>query len=116
MLYRIGHKKDVYTCGCKFPKRALQEVYTGVMILDEEYGYDRNWESSGGYSILAETADDVEAIKAYVDYNKHPPEWVTSISFTKIISALFIVNNDFSIIVYMPQDVAPQVLLLELED
>ena len=116
MLYRIGHKKDVYTCGCMFHKRALSEIYTGLMILDEEYGYERDWENSGGYSILAETAADVAAIKQYIDYDKHPPEWVTSISFTKIISALFVVNNDFSIMVYMPQEVAPQSLLNELED
>lgn len=116
MLYRIGHKKDVYSCGCKFPKRALQEVYTGLMVLDETYSYDRNWDQEGGYSILAETAEDVEAVKAYVDWARHPPEWVTSISYTKIISALFIMNNDFSIMVYMPQEVAPQSLLDELED
>ena len=116
MLYRIGHKKDVYSCGCKFPKRALQEVYTGLMVLDETYSYDRNWDQEGGYSILAETAEDVEAVKAYVDWERHPPEWVTSISYTKIISALFIMNNDFSIMVYMPQEVAPQSLLDELED
>ena len=116
MLYRIGHKKDVYSCGCKFHKRALSEIYTGLMILDEEYGYDRDWENSGGYSILAETAEDVAAIKQYIDYDKHAPEWVTSISYTKIISALFILNNDYSIMVYMPQAVAPQSLLNELED
>lgn len=114
MLYRIGHKKDVRTCGCKFHKRALSEVYTGLMILDEEYGFDRNWEESGGYSILAETTEDVESIKQYIDFDTHPPEWVTRISFTGILSALFIVNNDFSIMVYMPQEVAPQALLSEL--
>ena len=116
MLYRIGHKKDVYSCGCKFPRRALQEVFSGLMILDEEYGYNRNWEEEGGYSILAETTEDVAAIMQYVDYDKHPPEWVTSISYTKIISALFIMNNDFLIMVYMPQEIAPQSLLDELED
>ena len=116
MLYRIGHKKDVYSCGYKFPRRALQEVHTGLMILDEEYGYDRNWEESGGYAILLDAAEDLQTLKAYVDYEKHPPEWVTLISYTKIISALFILNNDFSIIVYMPQNVAPQSLLNELEE
>ena len=116
MIYRIGHKKDVHTCGCKFHKRALSEIYSGLMILDEEYGYERDWENAGGYSILAETAEDVAAIKQYIDYDKHAPEWVTSISYTKIISALFCVSNDYSIIVYMPQEVAPQSLLSELED
>ena len=116
MLYRIGHKKDVYHYGCKFPRRALQEVYTGLMILDEEYGYDRDWENVGGYSILAENSEDVEAIKAYIDFDTHLPEWVTNISYTKVISALFIMNNDFSIMVYMPQEIAPQSFLSELED
>lgn len=116
MLYRIGHKKDVYSCGCKFHKRALSEIYTGLMILDETYGYDRNWEQEGGYSILAEAVEDVESIKTYVDFEHHPPEWVTSISYTEILSALFVVNNDFSIIVYMPKKIAPQILLNELED
>lgn len=116
MLYRIGHKKEAYSCGCKFPRRALQEVYTGLMILDEEYGYDRNWEHEGGYSILVDTAEDVEAIKAYMDFDKHPPEWVTSISHTGITSAFFILNNSFSIIVYMPKEILPQSLLKELED
>lgn len=116
MLFRIGHKRDVYSCGCKFHKRALQEVYTSLMILDETYGYNRNWEHEGGYSILAENLEDVEAIKAYVDYEHHPPEWVTRISFTKILSALFIMNNDFSIMLYLPQEYAPQVLLSELEE
>lgn len=116
MLYRLGHKKDVYSCGCKFHKRALQEVYTGLMILDEEYGYDRDWETVGGYSILAETAEDVETIKQYIDFDKHPPEWVTSISYTGVTSSLFILNNGFSIIVYMPKVILPQSLLSELED
>lgn len=116
MLYRIGHKKEVYGCGCKFHKRALQEVDYGLMILDETYGGDRDWEKVGGYSILAETPEDVEAVKAYVDFEKHPPEWVTSISYTGITSSLFVLNNDFSIIVYMPKEILPQSLLSELED
>lgn len=116
MLYRIGHKKDVRTCGCKFHKSALSEVYTGLMILDETYGYERDWENVGGYSILAETTEDVEAIKQYIDFEKHPPEWVTTISYTGITSSLFILNNDFSIIVYMPKEILPQSLLSELED
>ena len=109
-------RRYVRRCGCKFHKRALDEVYTGLMILDKTYGYDRNWEETGGYSILVDAAEDVEAIKAYVDFEKHPPEWVTLISYTKIISALFIMNDDYSIIVYMPQEIAPQALLSELED
>ena len=116
MLYRIGHKKDVYSCGCKFHRRALQEVYAGLVILAEEYGPDRNWEESGGYAILVDAAEDLETLKAYVDYEKHPPEWVTTISNTGITSSLFIMNNDFSIIVYMPKEILPQPLLSELED
>ena len=67
-------------------------------------------------TLLVELPEDLEAVKTYVDWDRHPPEWVTRISYTKIISALFIMNNDFSIMAYMPQEIAPQTLLDELED
>lgn len=114
MLYRIGHKDEAFTCGCSFPKRVRTEIYTGLMILDETYGPDRDWEQEGGYSILAETEDDVAAMKAYIDFDTHPPEWTTILGKSGYISCLFIVNNDFSIMAYMPKEITPQAILKEL--
>ena len=116
MLYRIGTKKELSSSDLKLPTRVLTEVFQGISVLDCEYGEDRNSLESGGFSLIAEAPDDIPAIKNYVDYEKHPCEWTTKIGNTGYISSLFVINNDFSIIVYMPQEIAPQALLTELED
>lgn len=116
MLYRIGTKKELSSSDLKLPSRVFTEVFQGIAILDCEYGEDRNCLESGGFSLIAEASNDIFAIKNYIDYEKHPCEWTTKIGNTGYISSLFVINNDLSIIVYMPQEIAPPSLLSELEE
>ena len=116
MLYRVGTKKELCTSGCELPERVYTEVFQGLVVLDAEYGTERDSLFVGGYSLIAEEYQDVAAAKNYVDYDRHPPEWVTRISTTGYISALYIMNNDFSIVLYMPESIAPKSILSELEE
>ena len=59
---------------------------------------------------IAENREDVSQIKNYVDYDRNPPEWGTKISTTGYLSALFIMNNDFSIMIYLPEAIAPEAI------
>lgn len=86
------------------------------MILDAEYEPTRDYLQVGGYSLIAENLDDIPLIKNHVDFERHPPEWVTRIGNTGYASALFIMNDDFSIMVFMPISILPTTLLKELED
>lgn len=116
MLYRVGTKKELSTIGSKLPNRVFTEVFRGIVVLDAEYGADRDSLQVGGFSLIAENSEDVSQIKNYVDYDRHPPEWATKISNTGYTSALFIMNNDFSIMVYLPEALAPDAIKKELED
>ena len=116
MLYRVGTKKELCTSGCELPERVYTEVFQGLVVLDAEYGTERDSLFVGGFSLIAEERADVSAIKNYVDYDEHPPEWVTRISKTGYISALYIMNNSFSIVLYMPESIAPKSIISELED
>ena len=57
MLYTIGTTAEIPTLPSHLPKRLLTEVFQGLVVLDCEYGADRNYLESGGYSIIAETED-----------------------------------------------------------
>lgn len=116
MLYRVGTKKELSASSCKLPRRVMTEVFQGIAILDCEYGAERDSLFVGGFSLIAEDREDVTAIKNYVDYDTHPCEWATKIGITGYISALFIMNNDFSIMVYMPEEIAPESIRKELEE
>lgn len=116
MLYTLGTANELSLLPSHLPQKLLMEVLTGLVVLDAEYGESRNYLESGGYSVIAEKIEDIPGLKAIIDYKKHPCEWATKIGRTGYVSALYILNNDFSIMVYLPQAIAPIEIINELED
>lgn len=116
MLYTLGTANELSLLRSHLPEELRTEILTGLVVLDAEYGEFRNYLESGGYSVIAETVEDIPGLKAIIDYEKHPCEWATKIGRTGFISTLYILNNDFSIMVYLPQDIAPTEIITELED
>ena len=115
MLYKLGTVKELRTLECPLPERVWTEIYMGLMILDIEYGENRNYLESGGYSIIVENAEDIPVLKEIIDFDAHPCEWATQIYVTGYLSALYVMNDDFSIMVYMPISIAPEAILRDLE-
>lgn len=104
MLYKMGTKAEMSTLPSYLPERVKSEILRGVCMLDS---------SVGGYSLLAETKEDVEA--ALYEING-PCEWATRIGSTGYMSALYLLSNEFSIMLYLPISAATKSLLTELED
>lgn len=115
MLYQLGTAKEVAMLPKHLPEQLLTEVFTGLYVLDSEYGFDRDYRESGGFSLIAETADDLPALNAVINTSIHAPEWATRIGRTGFVSALYIMNDDFSIMVYLPLEIAAVPIKLELE-
>lgn len=115
MLFKYGTTCEVYESASRFPDAVFTELLTGAVVLDSEYGEERDYHESGGYSVVIETADDLSALREIVNIDSRPCEWATIISSSGFISALYIFNNDYSIMVFMPQAIAPQAILNELE-
>ena len=89
----------------------------GVVVLDAEYGENRDYFQEGGYSLIVETTDDLTEVKAIVDYERHPAEWVVRESRgCGYLCCLFVMNNDFSIMLYLPEAIAPNAILRDLEE
>ena len=116
MLYTLGTAHELTLLPYHLPEELATEVLTGLVVLDAEYGESRNYFESGGYSVIAETIEDIPGLKAIIDFDKHPCEWATRIGRTGYISALYILNNDFSILVYLPLTISPTAIINELED
>lgn len=117
MLYRIGNEHEVAAMESKLPKQVYSDLYTGVVVLDSEYGADRDYLQEGGYSLIVETADDLAEFRRIIDYENHPCEWAARESRNcGYICALYIMNDDFSIMVYMPLAIVPDAILKDLED
>ncbi len=117
MLCRIGTERELSILANKLPERVQTEVLLGIVILDAEYGADRDYLLEGGYSLIVESAADILSLKEIINFDTHPCEWATRIGKdTGYLSALYLLNNDFSIMVYMPTAIAPDTILRDLED
>lgn len=116
MLYKIGTLKEAKTMEGKIPDSVFSELIRDVAVLDSDYGEERNYYESGGYAVIAQTSDDVSELKNIVDYNKHPCEWAAIVeNDSGYIAALYLLNDDYAIMAFMPIAVAPDVILNELE-
>ena len=116
LLYRIGTREELSRIESVFPEKVITELLTGVVVRGSEYGENRNYLEEGGYSIVLETEDDLNEFKKIIDYDRHPCEWATRIGKTGYISALYILNDDYTIDIFMPIDIAPEVLFNDLEE
>ena len=75
MTYRVGTYVEAVNICHMFPDCVQEELLRCAAVLDREYGADRDYLEIGGYVLIAETAEDVQSIKAVVDYNNHLCEY-----------------------------------------
>ena len=115
MLYIIGSKQSALEVAERLPDEVVSELIRGAAFLDDEYGEERDFAESGGYSIVAEDEADLPDVKARIDYDRHPCEWATVLGKSGYCSALYVMNDDFSIMLYLPITCAPDAVLRELE-
>jgi hypothetical protein len=89
-----------------------------VKILDEVYGTDRDVDKSdGGFVLVAENVQDVEAIKRRyenLDSNSHEAVDVVKGDSGVLVNAFFLHNNEFGVNVLLPIEIAPEALLRDL--
>ena len=94
------------------PEEVLTELIRGAAVLEAEYGDGE----AGGYAIVIQSDADMEEAKELLDYSTMICEWATRLGDSGYLSALYILDNEFSVVLYMPISLAPDNILLELED
>lgn len=116
MLYRIGTMGELSTTAINLPGPVLADLIRTTALLDREYGPLRDYLSVGGYSLIVETEDDLAQLKQIIDYDTHPCEWVTEIEGSGHISVLYLLNDDYSIVVYTTAAIACDIVWSGTED
>ncbi len=115
MIYKVGTTAEIAKLQSKFPAPVLEKLHSVTDTLDEFYGADRNPEIKGGYTILAETKEDLDAIDS-VNMETDIFEWVDYIpSEPPYCASLYLRGDDYSIVLIAPVTIMPQNVLDELE-
>ena len=98
------------------PKTVVGEVIRGLAVLEAEHGLDRNYLEVGGYSLIADTPDDLSRAREIFDDRKHYCEWSTKLGDSGFCSALYLLSNECSVMLYIPINLANEDILENMED
>lgn len=112
MLYRIGTRNEMNSLDLPVRECVFERLQECIEILDDAYGENRDYSKKGGYVIVAENCDDVASFKDVLDYENRPCEWVDMVS--DYIIAMYLISDDYAIVVAMPVSVTPNIILQEV--
>jgi hypothetical protein len=91
-------------------------IYTFIKdhltILDNEYGYDRDTEEDdGGYILYCERGTTHSELASYFEYEESICEYTERIPGTDYYQSMFILNNEYVIVIVIAISDAPSELL-----
>ena len=84
-----------------YPKSVVDAIQQSITILDENYGTDRTRDGDGGLDLVIETESDLQSLMQTLFWGDVP-------EFSEIIDgyvhALYLVNNDRGLDVFLPEE------------
>ena len=114
MVYKIGNLADLETLPL-IDDTAMELLHHHASILSHEYGENRDVnENDGGYILFAPLGADSQEIKAYFDFSAHAPECVNT--YGALCEMIYLLNNDFAVVIIMPTNDAPTEILKEIDN
>lgn len=113
MLYKVGTKKELSMLEKLFPEYVSEKLSEYIDILNDAYGENRDYTKRGGYVLVVENSKDVLAIGTIFDYRSLLFEWVDRMG-DDYVAVLYMLNDDYSIVLCMPVAIAPDIILNEL--
>lgn len=112
----LGTTKECEALYGYLSQKVLGEILRGLAVLEAEFGIERDYFSSGGYSLIADTSEDLAKVREIFDDRLHKCEWATKLSDSGFCSALFLLSNEFSVMLYIPIALANDDILENMEE
>ena len=102
MIYKIGTIKQAKHLRNTTFDEVFDKVADYVYALDLAYGENRDYNTTGGYVLYAETQSDMADINAVVDISVALFEWIDIID-DNYIAILYLLGDDYSLVTIIPQ-------------
>ena len=115
MIFKFGTRKAFQHHRAEKPEEVFRHLRHSIDLLDENYGAGRDIDhDDGGLVLLFTHAEDLAQIRSStgIDFACHSPEWVDHISTESedYAAALYLISNDFGIILAAPASLLSRLL------
>lgn len=106
MIYKLSHTQDI----CKLPFEVVGQLYDNLfeflVVLDNEYGADRDVEQDdGGYVLFCIPDTKDSEIQRYFNFSGLVPEWVIDISRQpEYCASLYFLRDEYAVVLIQPKN------------
>lgn len=100
MVYKLGHEDEIDSLPFPVSGKLYDSLLEFLLVLDNEYGADRNVEQDdGGYVLFCTPGTTDSEIQRYFDLNGLISDWVTSISHDpNYCASAYFLRDDYIVV------------------
>ena len=109
MIYQLNHADEIETLPFAVTGKLLDDLFEFLVVLDNEYGADRDvGHDDGGYVLFCPSGTREEEIKTCLECYGVGPEWVIQIgNESQYLAALYMPRDEYSIVLIVAASDAP---------
>ena len=109
MIYQLSHTSEMESLPFAVTGKLFDNLMEFLIVLDNEYGKDRDVEhDDGGFVLFCLPGAKGAAFDRYPELSQLSPEWVNFIDCDpQYCAALYMPREDYSIVIVMPTADAP---------
>ena len=108
MYCRLRTVEECRALEGRLPQRVYEEVLRGVAVIDPD--------DTESFSLVADTEEDIAKAREVFDDRTHYCEWATRLGNSGFVSALYLLDNERSVVLYTKESLACKDILENLED
>ena len=100
MVYKLGHEAEIGNLPFPVSGKLYDNLSEFLLVLDNEYGVDRNVEQDdGGYVLFCTPGTTEGEIQRYFTFFGLVPEWVTDIPHQpEYCASLYFLHEDYAVV------------------
>ena len=117
MLYVVGRRKEALALADELPGAVVGELLRYTRITEKIFGKECDYFEIGGFVVVADDVKDMDTVKEkFINYEEHLCEWANRLKGSNFVSALYLLNNEFTILLILPISLAHESILAEIEN
>lgn len=105
MVYKLGHEDEIGSLPFPVSGKLYDNLAEFLLVLDNEYGADRDVEhDDGGYVMFCTPGTTEDEIRRYFAFSGLVAEWVTDIPHQpEYCASLYFLREDYAVVMIRPR-------------
>ena len=117
MVFKLAHEREIHSIPIPVEGKLYDDLFQFLIVLDSEYGEDRDVEhDDGGFVLFCTPGTEEEEVAAFFDCARYTPEWTIRIEHEpEYCATLYIPRDEYAVVLILASVDAPKEIIAAME-